>query len=214
VILSQTQSALARERPAAEYREALGACERAAQRMRRLIESLLELARLDGGAEATLPVCGPVDVARLAEESVALVRPLAVGRGLRLECEVRPASCAGDAARLGQVFVNLLTNAIDYNRTGGEIRVRVTPGDDGTGAVVEVADTGVGVGPAELPHLFERFYRADAARSGGAGHAGLGLAIVKAIVDAHGGTVEVASELGKGTVFTVALRASSKGPGA
>ncbi|KAB2664438.1 MAG: HAMP domain-containing protein [Verrucomicrobia bacterium] len=204
VIISQAQSALARERPAGEYRDALAACERAAQRMRRLIESLLELARLDAGATTRKET---VDLARLAEETIALVRPLAEMRGLQWTVQLAPATCVGDPGQLGQVLANLLANAIDYNRDGGGIRVTVGPGGDG-GVAVEVADTGIGVGPEALPHLFERFYRADPSRTGSKGRAGLGLAIVKTIVEAHGGTIEVASEPGKGTKFTLRLRGS------
>ena len=204
VILSQTQTALTRERAAAEYREALEACQRAAQRMRKLTESLLELARLDAGQEPLERQ--RVDLASVAHECVELVRPLAAERGLELRCELPPAPCWGDAQRLSQVVTNLLTNAIQYNQPHGQVRVS-TRAENGAAALT-VADTGAGIQPEDLPHIFERFYRADKSRSGPQGRTGLGLAISKAIVSAHGGTLEVGSKPGVGSTFTVRLPAS------
>src|SRR5207248_8995170 len=116
-----------------------------------------------------------------------------------------PAPAYGDADRLGQVITNLLTNAIHYNQPNGEIRVN-TRSDNGA-ANVTIADTGQGIAAEDLPHIFVRFYRADKSRSRAAGRSGLGLAISKAIVDAHGGTIELTSQTGAGTTFTVRLRA-------
>ena len=109
----------------------------------------------------------------------------------------------GDAERLGQVITNLLSNAIYYNRDHGEIRVE-TRAENGA-AVITVADTGPGIAPEDLPHIFERFYRADKSRARGDGCSGLGLAICKAIVDAHAGSIRVATQSGAGTTFSVRL---------
>ena len=125
-------------------------------------------------------------------------------RGIKIHCDFAPAQVYGDADRLGQVITNLLTNAIHYNKPNGEIRVS-TRGENGA-AIVAIADTGQGIADEDLPHIFERFYRADKSRSRAAGRSGLGLAISKAIVDAHGGTIEVTSQPGEGTTFTVRLR--------
>lgn len=201
VILSQTQSALARERPATEYRETLEACQRAAQRMRRLIESLLALARLDAGHEQMKRE--PLDLARTAAECLELVRPLAAERRIALHADFAPAPASGDAERLAQVMTNLLTNAIHHNREGGAVRV-VTRAENGH-AVLTVSDTGPGVPAEHLPRIFDRFYRADAARTAAQGRAGLGLAISKAIIEAHGGSIEAASPPGGGATFTVRL---------
>jgi len=199
VILTQIQSALARERPAAEYRETLEACQRATQRMRRLIESLLELARLDAGEE---PLCrSACDLATIAGEGIELLRPLAAARGILFLTDLSPAACQGDPERLAQVVTNLLSNAIDYNRDGGEVRIS-THGQNGMAELV-VRDTGIGIPAEELPHIFTRFHRANKARTGG--HTGLGLAIAQAIVQAHGGAIQAASEPGKGATFTVRL---------
>ena len=137
--------------------------------------------------------------------SVERIRPLAQERGIKIHCDFAPAQTKGDADRLGQVITNLLTNAIHYNKTNGEIRVG-TRGENGV-AIVTIADTGQGIAAEDLPHIFERFYRSDKSRSRAAGRSGLGLAISKAIVDAHGGTIEATSQPGAGTTFTVRLRA-------
>lgn len=200
VILSQVQSALTRERPAAEYREALEACQRAAQRMRRLIQSLLELARLDAGQEERAPV--PFDLAEIGAECVELLRPLATERSVTLVPDVRPTPIRGDPDRLAQVITNLLTNAIQHTPPEGSV-VLGCAAENGT-AIVTVSDSGRGIAAEDLPHIFERFYRADRSRSRPEGRTGLGLAISKAIVDSHGGSIEVASSP-QGTVFTLRL---------
>jgi heavy metal sensor kinase len=201
VILSQTQTVLSRERGASEYREALEACQRAAQRMRTLTESLLELARLDAGQEPMKRE--PFDLSRVVRECVELVRPLADQRNIQILCDLSSVECLGDAERLSQVATNLLSNAIQFNRQGGEVRISAC--NDNGAALLTVTDTGEGIAAEHLPHLFERFYRADPSRSRNQGRTGLGLAICKAIVDAHGGTIEVASQPGAGTTFTVKL---------
>ncbi len=204
VLISEAQTALTRERTPAEYREAVQECLAVAQQMRRLTESLLDLSRFDSGHEPMEQK--PVDLAALANDSLALVRPLAEQRGVMLACDTEPATCFGDAQRLGQIATNLLTNAICYNRPGGEVRVRTAA--TASHVLLEVHDTGQGIAAEDLPHLFERFYRADKARSRNDGHAGLGLAICKAIVDAHGGTIAVTSQPGVGSTFSVRLPAA------
>jgi len=201
VLISEAQTTLARERSAPEYRETVETCLQAAQQMRRLADSLLELARFDSG-EAKLKR-ETFDLSAVAQECVELVRPLAAARRLRLECVAPSAPCAGDPQRIAQVITNLLSNATHYNRDGGEIRVQVRPDKDSV--LLTVADTGEGIPPEALPHLFERFYRVDKSRSRSSGGAGLGLAISKAIVDAHHGALGVSSELGVGTTFTLEL---------
>ena len=111
----------------------------------------------------------------------------------------------GDSERIGQVVTNLLTNAIKYGESGSEVRVAVRL--ENGAAVLTVADNGPGIPAEDQPRVFERFYRADKYRSRSEGNAGLGLAICKAIVEAHGGTIAVTSEAGRGTTFTVRLPA-------
>ena len=203
VILTQVQGALNRERTGPEYRETLEACQRAAQRMRRLIGSLLELSRFDAGQERLKRV--PLDLAVTAREAIELLQPLAEERRVRFVTELAPGLCEGDPERLGQVLANLVTNAVNYNQPEGEVRVR-TQVQAGS-VVLTVSNTGPGIAAEELPRLFERFYRSDKARTRSAGSAGLGLAICKAIVSAHGGTIEAASGVLEGTRFTVRLPA-------
>jgi heavy metal sensor kinase len=199
VMLTQTQTALNRERSAAEYRETVETCQRAAQRMRRLIESLLELAKLDAGQQPMKHV--RFDLAQTARDCVALIEPLATARQVKISCDLPQLDCIGDSERLAQVITNLLTNAITYNKENGAVRV---DGETKDGSVLlRVSDTGQGISVEDLPRVFDRFYRADSSRT--SGNTGLGLAISKAIVEAHSGQIEVASEPEKGTVFTVRL---------
>jgi heavy metal sensor kinase len=202
VMLTQTQMTLNRERSAPEYRETIESCQRAAQRMRRLIESLLELARLDAGQEQLKRL--PFDLSRTVRDCVELIRPLADERGVKIIPNLAAIEYVGDAERLAQVIANLLTNAIQYNQPDGEVRI-AAQSQNGT-VILTVSDTGAGISAEDLPRVFERFYCADKARS--AGHTGLGLAISKAIVEAHGGTIEVSSQLDFGTTLTVRLPTS------
>jgi heavy metal sensor kinase len=203
VMLTQTQTALNRERSAADYRETVESCQRAAQRMRRLIESLLQLARLDAGQEPVRRM--RFDLSQVARDCVALVSPLADERAVKIHCELSAVDCPGDSDRLAQVIINLLTNAIDYNKPGGEVRLSLQ--SQNHTVMLTVSDTGNGIAAADLPQVFKRFFRADAARSGVAGHSGMGLAIAKAIVEAHGGSIEASSQPGVGSTFTVRLPA-------
>ena len=201
VMLTQTQTALSRERSGAEYREALEACQRAARRMKSLTESLLELARLDAGQDPIKRES--FDLPGTVRECVELLRPLAAERGIQVHCDIPPLECFGDAERIGQVVTNLITNAIDFNRDQGEVHLsaRVENGS----ILLTVADTGQGIPAEDIPHLFERFYRVDKSRSRIQGRNGLGLAICKTIIEAHSGTIQVASQPGVGSTFTVRL---------
>ena len=199
VMLTQTQTALNRERSAEQYRETVESCQRAAQRMRRLIESLLELARLDAGQQSMKQM--RFDLGQTARDCAELLKPLADERSVKIICDVPQLDCVGDPERLAQVITNLLTNAIHYNTEDGEVRIGGASENGIT--LLTMSDTGMGIAAEDLPRVFDRFYRAEASRS--SGNAGLGLAISKAIVEAHGGTIEAASELGKGATFTLRL---------
>ncbi|MDD5140875.1 MAG: ATP-binding protein [Verrucomicrobiales bacterium] len=200
VMLTQTQTALNRERDAASYKLTVEACQRAAQRMRKLIESLLALARFDAGQEVLKRM--PFDLFKTISDCAELVQPLAEERAVKVFIEAGPLEITGDPERLAQVVTNLLTNAIQYNQPEGEVRVKLES-QNGL-AVLTVTDTGQGIAAEDVPRVFGRFYRADQSRTG-AGNTGLGLAISKAIVEAHGGTIEVASEENVKTTFTVRL---------
>jgi signal transduction histidine kinase len=169
-----------------------------ADQLRRLIDDLLlasqiEADRLDLSVEET----DLVAEARAAAEAARAERP-----ALRVEAPPEPIVVLGDQHRLRQVLANLLTNAIKYSPDGSEVVLRVARA--GGEARVTVADRGVGIQPEALPHLFDRFFRAEGAAARAQG-LGLGLYITRRIVEAHGGTVGAESELGRGSTFTVVL---------
>lgn len=201
VILANAELALSRPRSSEEYRAALETCRRASQRMKSLIDCLLMLARCDSGNSALKP--SELDLEPVAKECLELMRPLAEERHIRLEAKTAPICVHGDRDRVSQVLTNLLSNAIRYNHDGGQVHVGVAA--ENGAAVLTVTDTGVGIPPEALPHIFDRFYRVDEARSRSEGGSGLGLAICKTIVESHGGTITARSEPQGGTTIEVRL---------
>jgi heavy metal sensor kinase len=199
VIRSQAELALLRERSPEEYRTALDACLKSSIRMSDLVDRLLTLARADAGDPGTTR--GPVAFDKIVTESVSQLQTLAGEKELSLKARVQPVTITGDAAALTQLVVNLVSNALKYNRPGGKVRVSVDAADGGASFIV--ADSGVGIPKADQDKLFERFFRVDKARSRAAGGTGLGLAICKSIVDSHGGWIDVKSTEGKGSEFRV-----------
>jgi len=177
--------------------------EREAVRLSRIVSDLLDLSRLEAGSD----LAERVSLGRLLqEERERLEQAATEGRiALSLRDEPTP-SVRGSARDLSLLVRNLVDNAIRYTRPGG--RVEVTLSGQGEEVVLSVADTGVGIPTRELPRIFERFYRVDRARSRETGGTGLGLSIVKHVIENHGGTVNVTSELGRGTCFEVRLPAA------
>ena len=206
IILAQTQGALNRERPASDYREALEACQRAAQRMRQLTESLLVLARLDAGQES--PRCERSDLAAAVRDCADMVRPLADERRVSIQTDLAPAEWSGTPGRIVQVITNLLANAIQHSPEAGEVRVS-TRCENGS-AILTVTDQGPGVSLEALPRIFERFFRADESRNRRTGGVGLGLAIVKSCVEADGGTIVASNIEPHGLQMVVRLPAAGK----
>jgi two-component system phosphate regulon sensor histidine kinase PhoR len=173
---------------------------REAERLDVLARDLLDLSRVERG---TLYV-EPVDLVGLAKEMVALLADRAEERRIRLSTELQPnVAVRGDRAQLGLLLSNLIDNALRYTPAKGTVCVRLDATE--SRAVLQVADTGEGIPAAELPRIFERFYRVDKARARQTGGTGLGLAIVRHVAEAHGGTVRVDSELSRGSTFTVTL---------
>jgi heavy metal sensor kinase len=201
-LLTTIDVGLRKPRSPEEYREILDDCRTSGQQMGQLVERLLALARLDAGVATLRP--REVDVTSLAEQCVALVRPLAEARGLQLSLHVNgPAEVNADADKVREVLTNLLHNAIQYNRPRGAIDLSV---ERNNGELyLEVRDTGIGIAPEAREHIFERFYRADPSRHADGLNAGLGLAIVKGYVDLMGGTIHVESTPGEGSTFQVRL---------
>jgi heavy metal sensor kinase len=186
-------------RLARETREALGSVLEEVERLAEIVESLFSLSRLDAGeADAWQRF----DLAELAATTAEQMSLLATDKNIRVQCESTPGvAVRGDRARLKQVIVNLLDNAIKYTPQGGQVMLRVR--SEGAHAVLDVSDTGIGIPAEALPHVFKRFYRVDGSRSREQGGAGLGLSIVKSICAAHGAEVEVLSTLGEGSTFRV-----------
>lgn len=191
-----------------DQREYLGIIDRNARRQLRLVSDLLLSAQVEAGTFAISPV--DVDLAAVAEASVISAGPTAATAGVTVVADVRPAPLRGDPVRLGQAVDNLVSNALKFTPSGGTVRVRVAPAADG-GAVLAVEDTGIGIPAEELAHLTERFYRASTATVRAIPGVGLGLSITKAVVEAHGGTVRIASTVGEGTTFTLTLPARPPG---
>ena len=190
--------------PPEEQAQALAEARREAERLSRLVADLLALARADAGVPLAIQ---PVDVDAVVLEAFQEARGLARGQELVLD-PLEPVRIRGDADRIKQLLLILLDNAIKYTPAGGRITLGLRAGPDG-GATLTVADTGVGIPPADLPHVFERFYRADPARSRDPGGTGLGLSIARWIVDRHGGSIAIDSAPGRGTTVTVRLPAEA-----
>lgn len=201
MIGSQIDLALERPRDAEEYRAVLTSLREDTTRLTQLTNELLSLARADAGQHAL--DLEPLDLATVVEDVVTTMRPLAQNAGVELAHRTETGLLvSGDQTRLTQVLVNLIDNGIRYAPAGGS--VTVIAWREAKRIIVTVSDTGI-IEAEHLPHLFERFYRADAARARSAGGAGLGLAICKWIVEAHGGDIGVASVPGIGTIVTVHL---------
>lgn len=180
-----------------------------ALRLSKIVEQLLMVSRLDSG-EAIVE-WQQFDLAELVRSTAEQMNLLAEDKNITIHGEVTERVLVeGDRSRLKQVLVNLIDNAIKYTEAKGSINWAVK--NSGRKAVLEISDTGIGISPEALPHIFERFYRADKARSAEGESIGLGLAIVKSIVTAHGGEVVAESIVGKGTLFRVCLPSSTPSP--
>jgi len=196
--------------------EALAALEETLQetnRMTELVDALLTLARADEGIAPLHKEA--VDLRSIVAEAGETGELLAEQAGVRMEVRTppEPVVVPVDRSRIRQLILNLLTNAVKYTPQGGRVQVQLGQQDapalpNGHGRVIlSVADTGVGIAPGDLPHVFDRFWRADTARTrtGERAGTGLGLAICKWIAEAHGGQIDVVSRPGRGTTFTVTL---------
>ena len=180
----------------------MGRVEGEAARMGQLVDEMLLLARLDQHREL---VRAPVDLLALAVDAVHDARALDPGRPVELAAPPQPPVVLGDEARLRQVLVNLLGNALTHTPPGTPVTVRLRPGPAAGTVLLEVADRGPGLTPEQASHVFERFYRGDTARTRTSGGTGLGLSIVAALAEAHGGRVGVTATPGGGATFLVEL---------
>jgi signal transduction histidine kinase len=169
--------------------------------MKSLVDSLLVLAKADAG-RLTLERTS-FNLEDIAAECATMVAPLAQEKGVTLTTDLHPAELVADPTRIAQVITNLLTNAIRYNREHGTVHVALTT--TATDAILTVADTGMGIPFENQPHIFERFYRVDTARSRELGGSGLGLSICKSIIESHNGSISFTSQPGQGTTFSLRL---------
>jgi heavy metal sensor kinase len=203
-IKGQAEVALQRERGAEEYRGVLAAINAEVDRMIRLTGSLLTLARADS---ARAIVRERMDLGQLVADAAEQLRPAAEARGIRMDIQSTSLPFTGDEDLLLQLVLNLTDNAIKYSNEGGHVTVSCMRDD--SSALITVSDAGPGIPPEHLPHIFDRFYRIDAARGQVSGGAGLGLSISRWIAEAHGGTLTAESEPGRGSAFTARLPVAS-----
>jgi two-component system OmpR family sensor kinase len=209
VIRGEADVTLSRERSAVEYRESLATILQEAQRLSRLVDDLLNLARADAG-RVQLRI-EELYLNDLLAECCRSVQPLAAARQIELTCR-----CAGDVPFRGdegllrRMVINLLDNAVRYTPPGG--KVCATLETQGADARIQIADTGIGIAPEATRRVFERFYRADESRSRQQDGFGLGLSIVKWIAESHHGAVELTSQPGAGSTFTVHLSGADRLP--
>lgn len=206
ILQAELEAILGRAQVNRDLRDVAGSALEEVERLRNIVESLFALSRLDTGE--ALNRSEPFDLGELVASTADQMSLLAEDKKISITCHAADRLIVqGDRARLKQVAVNLLDNAIKYTPEGGEIHVRTTAREDK--AVLEVSDNGIGIPGEALPHVFERFYRVDKARSRQLGGAGLGLSIVKSICTAHSGRVNVQSKEGQGSSFIVELPLAS-----
>lgn len=195
--------ALRRQRPDEEYREALSQILTELERTSTLVEDLLLLARADSGSGGMH--FQPLNLCETLRDACEQGNVLAESKRLEFCCRVPegPIEIQGDSQALRRVFLVLVDNAVKYTAAGGHIQVDLARKD--SAATVTVTDSGIGIAGQDIPHIFDRFYRADTARSREMGGTGLGLAIARWIVEAHRGEIRVESAVGRGSKFSVAL---------
>jgi len=202
VMQAESTLTLQKERSASEYQKSLETISQEAGHMSTIVDRLLSLARADIGGEQLL--VEEVNLRDLLGDVSSNVGVLCQDKGI----EFRPGqmdrlAVKGDNAMLRELFLNLLDNAIRYTQSGGTISISLRA--EGQMALVAISDTGVGIPSEDIPHIFERFYRVDKARSRAEGGSGLGLAICQHIAEVHGGKIEVQSQVGVGSTFLVRL---------
>ncbi len=196
----ELEVALGKDRPTDEYRDILGSALEECVRISRVIQSLLFLARAETAAADAHH--DTIQVHQEIEAVLEFYEAAAADAGVALRIEGNADLAASfDRTLFQQAVGNLVANAIAHTPPGGQVTIR--SGSDGALLRIEVADTGRGIAPEHLPHVFDRFYRADRARSGSGGNLGLGLAMVRSIATLHGGRVAISSQVGQGTLITL-----------
>jgi len=200
IIKSFCDVTLARDRAAGDYKEAIRKIGDTVNRMCDIINRILVISRLDTKTIQFKPV--KTDLMAMMKDVLKLIEPSAQSKGVTTSLSGMSVTVKGDREGLMEVFTNIVENAIKYNKPNGSIDIDVS--DSGNTAVVVIRDTGIGIPGEEMEKIFDRFYRVDASRGVTVG-SGLGLSIVRTIIEAHGGTVDVTSEVGVGSSFSICL---------
>src|SRR3972149_1306950 len=200
IIRSYCDVTLNRERTVDEYKDVLKKISDAVNRMCNIINRILTISRFDNNVVSFRPV--RIDIKEMIEDVLKLVEPNAASRGIKISSAGNDVFINGDREGLTEVFSNIVENAIKYNKPEGTIDIHIN--EVNGYAIINVTDTGIGIPEDEIRKIFDRFYRVDASRGQTVG-SGLGLSIVRAIVESHGGRMEVESTLGKGSIFRVFL---------
>jgi two-component system OmpR family sensor kinase len=202
IVRGEIELALRSPKSSEQYRRVLASTLEEVLRLTTIIDNLLTLSKADQGLyEAQF---SEVNLKELAEELFEDSEVLAAEKKIVVTLHAPlPITIVGDKTRLRQLFLNLIDNAVKYTPEAG--RVAMTVVREGDSAVFRIADSGLGIPPAEIGRIFDRFYRVDKARSREMGGSGLGLAIAKWIAELHRGTITVTSEVQKGSIFTVRL---------
>lgn len=201
IIKSYCDVTLSKERTALEYQDALYRIAETVNKMTAVISKILEISR--SGPNLFLSKPSNVSLLKIIRSVIKLLEPYASTHGVKMTVKGRPLKIPGDKERLIEAFVNIIENAIKYNKEGGRVNINIT--DKDRQAVVSVTDTGRGMPEGNKEKIFERFYRIQTGADAVQG-SGLGLSIAKSIIEAHGGRIEVASEVGKGSSFLVYLK--------
>ena len=201
ILRGEMEALVRNEKMSDVSRDRIGSILEEVERLSSIVESLISLARLDAGENKEHKA---VDLARLVRTTVEQMQLLAEEKNILVTVEAsQPYFITGEIESLKQVIINLFDNAVKYTMNGGSIIVSTYATDKNT--ILKFKDNGMGIASGDIPHIFERFYRTDNARSQAIQGAGLGLSIVQSICQAHGGTIEVDSQQGGGTVFTIAF---------
>ncbi|MBI1910381.1 MAG: HAMP domain-containing protein [Deltaproteobacteria bacterium] len=200
IIKSFCDVTLSRDRQASDYKEAIRKIGDTVNRMCDIINRILVISRLDNKTIQFKPV--KIDLMDLMKDVLKLIEPSANNRGIKIKIDGQGVLIKGDREGLTEVFTNIVENAIKYNKKDGFVDIDVNEGLEQ--AVISIEDSGIGIPEEEKERIFDRFYRVDASRGVTVG-SGLGLSIVRTIIEAHGGRVEVKSEIGKGSKFQVFL---------
>ena len=211
LIYTAAEFSLRRERPREELVDALEKILRESRHTTSLVDSLLLLARADSGGDS-LQAPVPINLSTLCQDAADRAAELGSAKSISVVTDLGSTSIVvdGDETALRRLLLILVDNAVKYTPAGGRVDVGLAVDRNaGHAALIRIADSGIGMAAADLPHVFDRFWRADKVRSRTMGGTGLGLAIARWIVDRHGGTIVVSSEVGQGSVFTVTLPLAS-----